>query len=89
MKHFLISFWQLRLILPVARVSDARPSYLGFRLLESGATFLFVPIVRLTDVLGWFTLPVIFSEKQLSSLIMLRELAITKSTLVIQIVAYV
>ena len=27
----LISFWQSRLILPVARISDARPSYARFR----------------------------------------------------------
>ena len=48
-EHSLISSNQLRFVLPVARVSDARPSYLGFLPLESGATFLFVPIVRLTE----------------------------------------
>ena len=59
----LISSDQLRSVLPLARVFDARPSYPGLQPLESGAKFLFVPIIRLADVLGRFILPIISLEK--------------------------
>ncbi|WP_107667095.1 hypothetical protein [Cyanothece sp. BG0011] len=51
-EHSLVSFWQLRLILPSAWFSDARPSYLGLDIPQNQVSeFLFVPIVRLADVL--------------------------------------
>ena len=77
---------QLRVILPVARVSDARPSYLGFPLLESGATFLFVPIVRLTDVLGRFNLPTYLLGDAVNRKLLLREFG-SEVRIVVQITA--
>ncbi|NET91197.1 MAG: hypothetical protein F6K45_24415 [Kamptonema sp. SIO1D9] len=48
-EHFLVSFRQLRLILPSAWFSDARPSYLGLDIPQNqGAEFFFVPIARLS-----------------------------------------
>ena len=65
-EHFLISFSQLRVILPSAWFSATRLSLFRFSTPETKyRPFLFVPIVRLTDVLGRTRMPVTFSEKQL------------------------
>ncbi len=75
LEHRLVSFWQLRLILPSAWFSDARPSYLGLDFPQNQVSeFLFVPIVRLTDVLGRFTLPAYLLREAAIKSKMLREL---------------
>ncbi len=56
--YVLSSSAQLRAVLPSAWLSDARLSYLSFDYPQNQVSeFLFVPVVRLADVLGRFNLP--------------------------------
>ena len=73
-EHFLISFWELPLILPVVRFSDTRLSYWGFRPPRpDNSTFFFVPLDGLTDALGRFNLPAHLLREAANQSTLLRE----------------